>query len=295
METLFLHPSTLQEALSVANQYQDKAVFINGGTDLTIEISQKRKCPERIIYLGNLQELSKIQVRDKTLVIGGAVTFRQMQTSPYCRQYRGLVEAIHHLGSPAIRSVATPAGNAATAAASADCNTMLLALGASLKLENLRGSRIIPMASFFVSKNLTVLMPDEIITEIHLPVMKQGMGSGYSRLARRKAQDIGKVLVGAVLRLEADLCAEASISLGALNPTSVKAVSLEKTLAGKTKEAALKALKEQLPEEAKLRESYYKNYKETVIGTVIQRAVEMAWLDAEEGCRHERSALYTER
>ena len=295
METAFLNPSTLQEALLVANQYQEKAAFINGGTDLAIEISQKRKCPEIIIHLGNIQELSEIEVRDKTVVVGGAVTFRQMQESLYCRRYRGLMGAIRQLGSPAIRSVATPAGNAATAAASADCNTMLLALGASLKLENARESRIISMESFFVSKNLTVLMPDEIITEIHLPVMEHRTGSGYSRLARRKAQDIGKVLVGAVVRLEADLCAEASISLGALNPTPVKAVSLEKTLAGKTKEAALKALKEHLPEEAKLRESYFKTYKETVIGTVIHRAVEMAWLDAEEECRNETSALYTER
>ena len=109
---------------------------------------------------------------------------------------------------------------------------------------------------------------------------RPGEGTGYCRLSRRKAQDIGKILIGCRVRLDKERIAEVSLSLGALNPTVVHAAELEGLLVGKTSEEALALAAVTYPAEAKLRESYYKTYKQDAVCPAVVRALSMALADA---------------
>lgn len=255
----FYRPDTLEQALSLLERHGDRAVIVNGGSDIVIEISQKRIHPDAIVSIGGIAELKTIEERDGFLCIGGSVTYREILNSSLCKPYKGLIQAVSCIGSPAIRAVGTPAGNIVTGAPAADCATMLAALGAQ-----------------------PVWVQDRILTEIRIPALKSGEGTGYFRVSRRKAQDIGKVLVGSRVRLEGGVIAEAAISLGAVNAKIARAESLEKVLPGKTPAEALGYLKRTFPEEAGLRESYFKEYKQQVVPAVVAKSFGLALEDAAE-------------
>lgn len=282
METKFFTPTNLDKALELLDKYKDKAVIVNGGSDIIIDIVNKKVTPEVIIYLEGIKELKKVIKRGQKIVLGGAVTYLQIEQSPICQKITGLIESISHLGSPQIRAVATVAGNIGTAAPSADCNTMLMALKAKIVLVSARGERIVPIEEVFLETYKTAIQADEIIKEIYFTAPKENDGSGYYRAARRKAQDIGKVLVSANIHVENGICIDAAIGLGALNATVVRGTSIEKAIIGKNREQALEYVRNNFPIEAGLRASYFKHYKELVTNSVVERAIAMAWDDIEE-------------
>lgn len=281
MKTEFFKPADVKTALELLDKYQDKALIVNGGSDAVEDISSGKKQPEAIIFVADIAEMKNIEVRDDEIVIGGAVTYVEMLASPIIQRVHGMIEAVRQLGSPAIRQVATPAGNVGTGAPSADCTTMLMGSAAKIVAVSAQGERIIPIEEFFVKTYKTVLQPNELIREIRFPNPKEGDGTGYIRLARRKAQDIGKVLISATLSVKDGVCTKAIIGLGALNATAVRGTSIETALVGKTKEEALTYVRENFPAEAGLRPSRFTHYKELVTCVAVQRAVEMAWKNAE--------------
>jgi len=282
MKTDFFKPTDMNEAIALLDQYQEKAAIVNGGSDIVEKLVAGSKNPEAIIYIADIEELKKITLCDGNIVIGGAVTYVQMLTAPTIQKVNGMMEAVGKLGSPAIRQVATPAGNIGTGAPSADCTTMLMGLEAKVVVANAAGERIIPIEEFFVTTYKTVLQPNDLIKEIYFAAPKEGDGSGYIRLARRKSQDIAKVLVSSYLSVKDGVCTKAVIGLGALNATAVRGTSIEEGIMGKKKEDALLYVRENFPKGAGLRASRFTHYKEIVTCTAVERAVEMAWNHAEE-------------
>lgn len=279
--TEFFKPNSLQEALKILNQYKEKAVIVNGGSDIVISISQNKIAPAVIVYIGDLPELRYIREEEGVIALGGNITYREMIQNPICQKVAGLRKAISNLGSPGVRAVATPAGNIGTAAPAADCATMLMALGADVILDSSQGERVITLEDFYLGRNCTIKRADEVIREIRFPAIRQGDGTGYCKVARRKAQDIGKVLIGVRVHLEEGIVRDASISLGALNAKIVRAASLEEAIRGMKKEDAYQYVKETFPKEAGLRDSYFKEYKESVTKSIVAQAFLHALADAE--------------
>lgn len=285
METLYFKPNTLEEALALLNQYKTDMLVVNGGTDAVLSIVEKKVSPAAILQVSELPGFHEITAVENKVRIGGGVTYNEMLASPLLAGYKGLREAILRLASPAIRALGTPAGNICTAAPAADGAAMLYALEAEVCLESMEGCRNVPLRDFYVttSSYSTVRKPEELLTAIEIPALKEGDGTGYCRLSRRKAQDIGKVLTGAYLTITDGRVSHASISLGALNATLVHAAELEKALIGKTGEEAVSYARATYPVEAKLHRSYFTAYKRDVICPAVSRAVEMAVISAEGG------------
>ena len=276
METLFFKPQTLEEALGLLDQFGSKALVVNGGTDAVLHLIEKKVSPEGIVSISALPDFHRIMSTEDSILIGGGVTYNELLADHALADHLGLYKAIMHLASPPIRAVATLAGNICTAAPSADCTTMLLALRATVHLASLYGQHTVPLQEYFISTYRTVRAPEELLTAIEIPRLSRGEGTGYCRLSRRKAQDIAKVLVGAWARMDGDQIQDISISLGALNPCVVHAAQLEELLRGKTAQQAAELCAATFPVEAKLRESYFKAYKQDVVCAAVSSAVNMA-------------------
>ena len=280
--TAFFRPDSLAQALSLLGEYKENAAVVNGGSDIVPEISKGQLRPEAIVYIGGVAELRGIAAEDGFLCIGGTVTYDDILEHPACREFRGLIQAVSQVGSPAIRAVGTPAGNLGTAAPAPDCATMLLALGAQAELRSSEGSRTVALDDFYLGRGKTVRTPEELITAIRVPALREGEGTGYFRVSRRKAQDIGKILAGSRVLLKDGRVAEARISLGAVNACITRAGSLEAAVLGKTAAEAIGYLKRTFPAEAGLRESYFKEYKEQVTSSAVARSFALALEDAAE-------------
>lgn len=292
METMYFHPDTLEEAAALLEEHEG-AVLVNGGSDIILSISAGKVNPTGIIDIRDIKSMNTITDDGQYVHIGGSVTFRQIQDSPVCSRIGGLVRAAGCVGSPAIRLVATPAGNIATAAPSADCATMLLALDTELVLVSVQGERIVRQKDVYLGAYKTAIRRNEIIKEMRFPSPRSNEGSGYSRLSRRKSQDIAKVIAGAVIAVDKEgRCQFASISLGALNATAVLAPSIGERLKGLGRDEAVRLALEVFPREAGLRESYFKRYKEETTCHAVGEAVDMAFSEAKrEELRYARSTF----
>lgn len=286
----YLTPKTLDEALSLLNQYGKQAKLIAGGTDVIVMMKQKTLSPDVLISLKGIPGLDQIQY-DGVLKIGPMASHRAIEKSELIRkEFSALSDAADVLGSIQIRNVATLAGNICTAAPSADTVTPLLVLGALLKVKSIKSERTIPIDQFFVGPGETLLQEGEILTEISIPKPLPNTGSAYWKLQRRQALDLPILGVSVLLSLNkatiacSDLlcttspistvlhsfegeeleCKEIRIALGVAAPTPIRAKNAENLLRGKMisdellEKVALTAAEEAKPRDSIRGEAWYR-------------------------------------
>jgi len=122
-------------------------------------------------------------------------------------------------------------GSVCHADPSGDWGSVMLALGAEVVARSESGERVIPVAGFFQDPFTTALKPDEIVTEIRIPIPQGPSGGAYNKL-ERKVGDFATVAVAVQLELDGGKVAKAGIGLTSVGPTNIKAVDAEKALAG---------------------------------------------------------------
>ena len=242
----YYRPATKAEALGLLGKYGKDLLIVNGGTDAVLSIVEGKVEPKAIMQVSQLPDFHR--------------------------------KALGHLASPSIRVIGTAAGNLCTAAPAADCAAMLYALNASVVLESEKGERVVALADFYdtSSSYKTVMEGDELLTEIRVPALHKGEGTGYCRLSRRKAQDIAKVIIGVRLTLEKGVISSCSVALGALNATLVHGAETEKAVIGMSGDKAIEYVRNNWPVEARLHKSYFTEYKKSVVCAAVARAFEKA-------------------
>ncbi len=231
----YLKPQTLEEALSILNQYGSKAKLIAGGTDAIVMNRQKKLSPDLFISLRGIPGLDHIE-GNGTFKIGSMVTHRTIEQSKLIREkFPLLAQASSSLGSVQIRNVATIGGNLCTASPSAETAPALLVYEAEVHLANQKRERVLSLESFFLGPGETALEPGEILKEIHLPPPPPNSVGTYLKLGRRKSVDLAVVNVAVLLILnpQTGICERARIGLGAVAPTPIRAKEAEKLLEGK--------------------------------------------------------------
>ena len=127
----------------------------------------------------------------------------------------------------------------------------LTALEASVKTVRPAGERKIPLADFYDVLG-PVLEPDELVTEIRIPVPPVDAVQRFLKFRLRPSIDFAVVSVAAVLDMAESVCRDARIVLGAVAPMPYRAVAaedvfrgapLDEKLAARAAEAALKDAK----------------------------------------------------
>jgi carbon-monoxide dehydrogenase medium subunit len=113
----------------------------------------------------------------------------------------------------------------------------MLALGASFVLSGPKGDRVVKAEGFFKGLYDTALAPDEILTQIRVPVPPAGSGSSYQKL-KRKTGDFATAATAVVLQMSGAKVAKASIALTNVAPTALKATAAEASLVGKALDEA---------------------------------------------------------
>jgi CO/xanthine dehydrogenase FAD-binding subunit len=161
-------PATWAEALA-AKADRPGLVPIAGGTDVMVEINFDRRRPEGLLDLTRVEEIGGWSVAGDTLVVGAGVTYAQV-VADLAGLAPGLALASRTVGSPQIRNRGTVAGNLGSASPAGDAHPPLLAAGASVEVESVRGRRKVPVAEFFTGVKRSALAPDELIRSVHVPV-----------------------------------------------------------------------------------------------------------------------------
>jgi carbon-monoxide dehydrogenase medium subunit len=93
------------------------------------------------------------------------------------------------------------------------------------------GERVVAADDFFHGLYDTALEPDEVLTEIRIPVMAKGTGWCYAKL-KRKTGDFATAAAAVLLTMKRDTVKEVSISLTNAGATALKAREAEESLRG---------------------------------------------------------------
>ena len=114
---------------------------------------------------------------------------------------------------------------------SADSVPILIALRARVALASAAGEREVALEDLYRNDGIHYLTkrPDELLTEIRVP-KADGWAASYRKLRRRGAFDFPVLAVGAAVRREGGVVAEARIVLGAVSSSPVRADRAEQVL-----------------------------------------------------------------
>lgn len=239
---VFHTPSTLQEALELAEQYGSAACLMSGGTDFIPKMKALVMTPDHVISLKGIKKLAYIDFDCREgLRIGTAATLRRVESHPVVQSvFPALQEGIHSMANTQVRNAGTVVGNLCNAVPSADTAPPLLVLDASVHIQSLRGERVVPLRDFFTGVCRTCLAPDEIVTEVRIPVPDKRAVMKYYKNSARRALDLAIVGVATyVVPDEEGMVLDARIALGAVAVTPRRAPRAEEMLKGRRLTAEL--------------------------------------------------------
>jgi CO/xanthine dehydrogenase FAD-binding subunit len=209
-----LTPHTLEEALQLKAQQPD-ARFVQGGTDVLVELNFDRSRPPALINLNEVAELRGVARDDGALVLGSGLTYAEAMRGLVAEELPALAEASRTVGSPQIRNRGTIGGNLGTASPAGDALPPLLAEGAEVELRSVRGGRRLPLSEFLVGVKQTALAPDEIITAIR--VRPTGAAQTFMKVGPRNAMVIAVCSLALEVDRERD---ELRAAFGSAAPTA---------------------------------------------------------------------------
>jgi carbon-monoxide dehydrogenase medium subunit len=226
-------PQSLPEAIALLQKYGDTAKLLAGGHSLIPMMKIRFAEPEHLVDLGKIAELRGIREEGKELRIGAMTTENDLIWSTLVQEKCPLlVEAARQIADPQVRYKGTLGGDISHGDPGNDHPAIMLALGASFVLQGSGGERVVAAGDFFLDFFSTALEPDEVLTEIRIPVPAAGTGWCYAKL-KRKTGDFATAAAAVLLRMKGEMVEDVSISLTNAGTTALKAKEAEDSLRGK--------------------------------------------------------------
>jgi aerobic carbon-monoxide dehydrogenase medium subunit len=235
----YVAPASLSETAAFLASHPGDAKLLAGGQSLIPVLKLRLACPGYLVDLGRIGGLSYIREepdagsRPGTIAIGAMTTYAEIKQSALLRQKCPLLtQTVAVVADVQVRNRGTLGGSLAHADPSADMPAAIIALGGELKAVGPKGERWIGVADYFQGMFATALAPDEILTEIRVPVLT-GQRSAYLKAARRPTDF---ALVGVAVRMRVgrdDRCEEISIGVTGVTDKTYRAVGVERALQGK--------------------------------------------------------------
>ncbi|MGL5166939.1 MAG: FAD binding domain-containing protein [Afipia sp.] len=183
----YASPKTIGEAVKLLASRDGNAKVISGGQSLMPMLAFRLASPELLVDLKHLQNLGSIQIGDDGVRLGAKVRWCDIEADArLARSHPLLAEAIKHVAHYQVRNRGTVGGSLAHADPSAEMPGIALTCDAQLTIVGSNGVRVEQASNFFTGPLQTSLEPDEILTEVHLPVWPATRRWAFQEFARRK-------------------------------------------------------------------------------------------------------------
>jgi aerobic carbon-monoxide dehydrogenase medium subunit len=229
----YVRPRDLEEALFVLGEDPDETKVLAGGQSLVPMMNFRLARPERLIDISRIDELKGIRVIGGRLSISAGTSHRTLETNSHEGPLGDLLrDAASRIGHLPIRTRGTFGGSLAHCDAASEWCVVASALGAEITVRShQRGKRILAVDDFFQSQYTTAMAPDEILTDVSLPLLEGDWVVGIDEFARR-AGDFGIVIVAAAVQLADGAVSDAQVSIGGVGEVPVRSAAAESALVG---------------------------------------------------------------
>ena len=229
-------PTSINETLGLLEEWGPDASLIAGGTDLVVQLKDRLKSPKALIDIGHIPEIRGVrEIEDSNVWIGALSTHAEIASSALIKEAAPvLANACTQVGSPQIRNRGTIGGNISTASPAGDTIPALFVLEASVEIIGPKGTRIVPIESFFQGPKKSVLAPCEMVLGVRIPKLDKEYISFFRKLGQRKSLAISIVSVAFVAKCQGPgLFTDVRVAFGAVAPTVIRARTVENAICGK--------------------------------------------------------------
>jgi CO/xanthine dehydrogenase FAD-binding subunit len=264
-------PSTPEEAIASLRAGPPGAtVVLAGGTDLLLDVEAGRTTARTVVSLRRLPWRT-LDWTGSSLTIGSTLPLRALELDPTVRaRLPGLWQAVHAVGSIALRHRATLGGNLGRSAPASDLLPILLALDAEVEILGPDGGRVRPLDRFVRASRATELGPHELIRSVRIP---EARPSAFLWQRVRLANDISQIAVGAAYSPSARTW---TVAVGGIPPRAILLPEVARLLGSgspppETLRRAAEAAARAVPGAADRRAS--EEYRRRLVGALLGRAV----------------------
>lgn len=274
-------PESIKEAIDLLRQHGEKAKVLAGGQSLLPIMKLGLSDFDHLIDLKRIKDMNYIKdTGNASIAIGALTKHAEVENSAILLERCPLLcETAKLIGHPQIRNKGTIGGSICHCDPSADILPTIVALDATLKVEGPSESKSFGAEEFFKGVFSTAMGPNDILTEIEVPVLPEGAGYAYQKLSMG-AGDFAIVGVSTIIQLDAQgICTSVKIVLGGVGETPFRVRSAEETLVGKRitaevlDEAVAHAVREARPV-SDLKASA--QYKKLMVATYTRRTLSAA-------------------
>jgi carbon-monoxide dehydrogenase medium subunit len=225
-------PRSVAEAVVLLAAHGEDAKVLAGGQSLVPAMNFRLARPAVLVDINRTAELDFCKATDGMLRIG-ALTRHVRFERPVTDGTLGalLADVVRYVAHLPIRVRGTFAGSLAHADPAAEWCLVATTLDAQIRARGPEGERTIAAADFFRSILTTSLRPDELLTEVRLPMLGPDWRFGFAEFSRR-AGDFALSMALALLRLDGERIAEARIGIGGAGDRPLRIAEAEQALAG---------------------------------------------------------------
>jgi xanthine dehydrogenase small subunit len=207
------------------------ATIVAGATDVGLWITKKLAPIEKIIHVGRVAELGKIERTVDGYAFGAVVSLAR--ATPVLGSIDpDIAEVLRRFGSIQVRACGTVGGNIANGSPIGDLAPMLIALGATLEMRRDAQTRQMPLENFFLDYGKQDRQPGEFVRRLLLPKLPAGSHFRAYKITKRTDEDISAVLAAFCLQLEGGRIAQAKVAFGGMAGIPKRAKAVEAKLRG---------------------------------------------------------------
>ena len=280
----YIRPTSIKEAAAALAAAGDEGKIIAGGQSLVPMMNFRLLSPSVLIDINRIPGMGEIQEQpDGGLRIGALTRHHALETSSIVKRlYPVMHAAMQHVAHLAIRNRGTIGGSITHADPAAELPMLMKLLDAKITLISSKGTRIVDADDFFLGALTSDVQENELVTEINLPALPQGAGWAFEEVARR-AGDFALAATGVVLHVEHGKVTEARIGVMGVADTPMRINDAETILFDQacdqaTLDEVVKAVLQAIEPSTDLHASA--EYRAHLIGILVRRAVNTAWLRA---------------
>ena len=229
-EAFFAAPRSTASLADLYLRYPN-ATLVAGATDVALWITKQLRRLPRIIHLGRVRELLRIDRDGGSLVLGATVSYADAEEA-LGGVHPDIAEVLRRLGSKQIRAAGSVGGNIANGSPIGDAPPPLIALGSEVELRRGDEVRRLALEDFFIDYGRQDRRPGEFVSRLMVPRLAPGQHFSCYKISKRFDQDISALLGAFRFSVSAGRVVEARVAYGGMAATPKRAVQCEAALNG---------------------------------------------------------------
>lgn len=228
----YFGPRSVEEALDLLAEHGEDGKVLAGGQSLVPAMNFRLARPATLIDINRIAALDYLREENGALRIGALARHTRFE-QPLASGPLGpfLPRVAHQIAHLPIRVRGTFAGSLAHADPASEWCCVAATLDAELVAASRRGTRSLTPPDYFTGALTTALEPDELLTEIRLPLLGGEWCSGFAEFSRR-AGDYALAMAAVFLRLENGRIVEARLGVGGAADRPSRIAVAEQALIG---------------------------------------------------------------